>query len=64
MSVTSATTCVVQYYPAVLLMLSDCSPRMPNLAIPAIFANPESWDWWCPNPGISWLQKFFFDCEM
>jgi len=26
-------------------------------AIPAVFANPESWDWRYPNPGISKLQK-------
>jgi len=30
----------------------DCNP-----GIPAVFANPESRDWRCPNSGISGLQK-------
>jgi len=35
----------------------DCHPRIPNPGIPAVFANPESWDWRRPNPWISGLQK-------
>jgi len=29
-----------------------------NPGIPAVFANPESRDWRCPNPEILGLQKF------
>jgi len=41
----------------------DCNP-----GISSVFANPESWDLRCPNPGISELQKLveivLFHCEM
>ena len=41
----------------VRLLDKDCNPGIPNLGIPAVFANPESRDWQRLNPGISGLQK-------
>ena len=40
------------------LPTSNCNLGIPNLWIPAIFANPESQDWRRPNPVISVLHKF------
>ena len=34
----------------------DCNPGISDPNIPAVFANPESWDWRRLNPGISGLQ--------
>ena len=36
-----------------LFVSSNRNPTIPNIRIPAIFANPESRDWQQLNPGIS-----------
>jgi len=43
--------------PGFVVKSKDCNPRIPNLGIPAIFANLESRDWHAANPGISGLQN-------
>jgi len=46
------------FYRYAYKMTSVCNPGIPNPGILAVFANPESRDWWRPNPEISGLQKF------
>ena len=40
------------------LFVQRQSPSVCNPWMPAVFANPESWDWPRLNPGIKRLQKF------